>query len=45
MRVGRKFSMSEELRAKGKAIEKYLMEPIECKKVLWIKDIFRKWIT
>lgn len=32
MRVGRKFSMSEELRAKGKAIEKYLMEPIECKK-------------
>lgn len=27
MRVGRKFSMSEELRAKGKAIDKYLIEP------------------
>ena len=29
MRVGRKFSMSEELRAKDKAIEKYLIEPTE----------------
>lgn len=32
MRVGRKFSMSEELRAKGKAIDKYLIEPVWCLK-------------
>lgn len=30
MRVGRKFSMSEQLRAKGKAIDKYLIEPVLC---------------
>lgn len=29
MRAGRKFSMSEELRAKGKGIENYLIEPTE----------------
>lgn len=32
MRVGRKYSMSEELRAKNKAIKKYLVEPVELSK-------------
>lgn len=40
MRVGRKFSMSEELRAKKNAIEKYLVEPTE----ILTKVEGEKWI-
>lgn len=40
MRVGRKFSMSEELRAKNKAIDKYLVEPVEVSKSVTGK----KWV-